>query len=425
MDDKELLWQKLSDEVTRRGGSGDEVVEAYRELYAVHDEEKIASWLGSLFDSDIGGFYYSNSAKNNEYGEFDGQRQYFLPDIESTNQAVNFLTSTGMIKSSSQLPEWMRKKIIAFVCSLQDSEDGFIYHPQWGRDIKPSKRGRDLMWATSLEKNLGFSLPYPTANDRLKSSLSSSDKRDESASVIPECFRSREKYLEYLSSLEWEENSYRAGNAIAAQTAQIVAAGLTDTTVDFLDSIQNKDTGIWGNKKSYEAVNGILKVTCFYEGARKPIPNPMATAMTAMDCISEERECETVCWQFNAWFSVGNIVNNLRAFGGEDGCKTADRIALEMLKRAPAGIRSSAKKVRAFLCDDGNYSYFPDRSQPWCQGSRISLGLKEGDVNATTLNCTGVIRRSLMALELGHLYVPVFGEEGYEKFLSALKKPIS
>ena len=51
---------------------------------------KILDWLANLYYADIGGFYFSNSARN-----FNG----FLPDLESTVQALGFITNSGMAKS--------------------------------------------------------------------------------------------------------------------------------------------------------------------------------------------------------------------------------------------------------------------------------------------------------------------------------------
>ena len=96
MNTKEKQWANLAAEVDRRGGDGVEVVKAYQELYSIHSD-KICSWLGGLYDHEIGGFYYSNSARDNEYVELDGVKHYFLPDIESTHQATNLLKSSGML----------------------------------------------------------------------------------------------------------------------------------------------------------------------------------------------------------------------------------------------------------------------------------------------------------------------------------------
>ena len=415
MQNKDELWQRLADEATKKGGNGNDIVDAYKELYSAHSD-RICTWLGGLFDSEIGGFYYSNSARDNEYHEIDGVKHYFLPDIESTNQATNFMQSSGMIKEFSEIPEWMRKKMIEFNCSLQDPNDGYIYHPQWGKNIKLSRRGRDMMWSVSMEEKFGFKLPYPTAIERLEEANKNADKKEEIMAVMPDHLKSKEAFLEYLNSLDWDNKAYAAGNFIAAQKMQIDAAGLMPTAVDFINSIQNPETGTWGNKTGYEAVNAILKIGAVYED--NPMPNPMKVAMFAMDCITLPTRVDTVCWQYNAWYSVRNVIQNLRKFGDH---KSADEIVAEMLRRAPEGIRSSAEKVKTFTCDDGSYSYTPEYSSSTSQAARVSLGLKEGDVNATVINCTGVIINSLRALELKEFYVPVFDEQGFEKFLAAVK----
>lgn len=414
MQNKDMMWQRLADEATKKGGDGDEIVKAYQELYSVHSSD-MCTWLGKLYDPKIGGFYYSNSARDNEYQEIDGVKHYFLPDIESTNQATNFLESSGMLENYDELPREMVQKMAEFTCSLQSPEDGYIYHPQWGKNIKLSRRGRDMMWAVAMGEKFGFKLPYPTAIERLEEANKNADKKDEIMAVMPDHLKSKEAFLEYLNSLDWDNKAYAAGNFIAAQKLQIDAAGLMPIAVDFLNNIQNPETGTWGNKTGYDAVNAILKIGAVYED--HPLPNPMKVAMFAMDCITLPTRVESVCWQYNAWFSVRNVIQNLRKFGDN---KSADAIVSEMLKRAPAGIRSSAEKVKTFTCDDGSYSYTPEFSSCTSQAARVSLGLKEGDINATGINCSGVIRNSLRALELNDFFVPIFDEEGKAKFLDAI-----
>ena len=69
-------WAALEAEVTRRGGDGAEFVKAMQEHYSIY-KDTIYLWLAGLYDKEIGGFYYSNSVRDNEP---------FRPDIESTNQ---------------------------------------------------------------------------------------------------------------------------------------------------------------------------------------------------------------------------------------------------------------------------------------------------------------------------------------------------
>ena len=66
---------------TRFDGIADPVVrEAVRDFYAnFFDPEKLIRWWAGLYDPEIGGFYYSNSARDNAG---------FLPDMESTYQIL-------------------------------------------------------------------------------------------------------------------------------------------------------------------------------------------------------------------------------------------------------------------------------------------------------------------------------------------------
>ena len=80
---------------------GKEVSDAVRKLNTLYDEN-IYKWLASLWDGEAGGFYYSISARDNEG---------FYPDMESTAQAINNLTSNGIISETTPVPRAMQKKL--------------------------------------------------------------------------------------------------------------------------------------------------------------------------------------------------------------------------------------------------------------------------------------------------------------------------
>ena len=124
---------------------GAEAVEALRAHFAIYDE-RFYLWLANLYDPGEyddegnplgGGFYYTPSARDT-YG--------YGIDIESTQQALSFLTDSGMIRGKIRdaLPEKMIKEMVAFALSLQSSVDGYFYHPQWGTSIGSSRQSRDL-----------------------------------------------------------------------------------------------------------------------------------------------------------------------------------------------------------------------------------------------------------------------------------------
>jgi soluble cytochrome b562 len=426
MNERDLKFLEIEKNINARGGDGEAVAEAYRKYYAFH-EVRMLEWVAKLFDPDIGGFYYSNSGRDNDEIEWDGKKFKTGPDVESTIDAIGILTNTGVIKSAKELPDWMKEKMIKFVSSLQSPEDGYIYHPQWGDKVAFARRGRDLNWAISLQNHLDFKLPYKNALDRMRESVGDAEKRKEVEKTMPEHLRSSEAFKEYLEGLDWfgEKGlaAYGAGNALAAQAAMIHAAGLYDQACEFLDSIQNKETGIWGVQGGYAGVNAILKVANVYAWAKRPIPNPEIVARTSMEAITTPEDNRTVCYQFNAWWSVDIVRRNTLKLLGADGEAVVRRIDAEMLPRAVDGIRATIEKITPFKCDDGSYSYFKHCTCPTSQSALVAMEVKEGDINATTINCQGVLLRSVDALGLTGLAPDIFGPKGYEVFLSALKKP--
>ena len=68
------------------GGSATEILKMIYDLYG----SELYIWLANLYDPDIGGFYYSNSARNT---------LGYLPDIESTVQGLRILENSGMSES--------------------------------------------------------------------------------------------------------------------------------------------------------------------------------------------------------------------------------------------------------------------------------------------------------------------------------------
>ena len=74
---------------------GKATAEAVEHLYSLYTDG-IYKWLAGIWDKDIGGFYFSRSAKDNEYVEYKGERLLLLPDIESTSQAFGALVELFM-----------------------------------------------------------------------------------------------------------------------------------------------------------------------------------------------------------------------------------------------------------------------------------------------------------------------------------------
>ena len=138
-------WQKLVDQ-----GCPAETIEALKTLNSFYNGPAICEWMANLWDPEVGGFYYSNSAR-----DYEG----FLPDLESTNQLTNWLvgnSATNGLGRSEFYPEWMKEKIVKFVKDMQSPVDGYFYHPQWPQgkeNLSTDRYGRDLSWGVNLLKS--------------------------------------------------------------------------------------------------------------------------------------------------------------------------------------------------------------------------------------------------------------------------------
>lgn len=408
----EFKWQALKEHFDKRGADGSAVVSAFKEVYSMYTDA-LPAWLGGLYDHKTGGFYYSNSARDNEP---------FLPDIESTNQALNLLMNSGMMSSFEQLPREMREKMAEFVCSLLDPEDGYIYHPQWGKDISDSRRGRDLAWAVDMSRKLNFTLPYPTANDRLKALLAAKteEEKKSASAALPDHLTSKKKFIEYLESFDWINNSYYAGNTVAAQGRQIIAAGLADTCVEYLNKFQNPKNGYWSEKSDmHYGVNGFLKITAFYIDAGAPINMAELAADSTIALLTSEEIGTTVCHLYNCYFSLYNILRSLKKAGENE---TADRIAKKLLAVAPEAIKAAKFKTLVFKKADGAFSYHRDRSAFKSQQAWVAIeNTPESDVNASVLCTSGLINNIYQAFEAQEFRVPLFSDEDFKIFLNNLK----
>ena len=169
-DDKLIAseWSELEAAAVAKYGeeSGMAIVEAFKTLYTLYSDDMV-DWAASLYsrgfnDLESGnwaGGYYASTAGRDTVG--------YGPDVQCTAQMISFINGSGMVNhlgddynvpASKYIPEWMQYEMVYFAKSLQDTSNGYFYHPQWGKettDAHLSRRGRDLGWATSIIKQFG------------------------------------------------------------------------------------------------------------------------------------------------------------------------------------------------------------------------------------------------------------------------------
>ena len=373
-------WKSTEERVTP------EELRALKELNAFYNGPAIADWLAGLWEPEIGGFYYANSARDCEG---------YLPDIESTVQLLRWLENNGAFDGASYvsvLPEDIKDKLAAFAQSLESPDDGYFYHPQWGTGIGISRKGRDLGWSTGLLKVLGRAPAYPTANDRLAATAAGNADKDVK---LPEWLSSREAYMKWLreNNAHMRENSGNA-HAMNASCGQIVSAGYLTDTLDFLDEMQEtiyneqiadgeEPTGLWQKPVNYRAVWGLLKLMPFYGKDNRPVKHALEIAKTCVKVIllpaAEGKYFMNDV--YNQWSGLASLIGNAKKHSPE----LVDEIYRIVRENLPEMIYNSIEKLRPFKQADGTFSYCKGYSSPTTQGVPVSLGLPEGDVNATGL----------------------------------------
>lgn len=402
---------------------GKEATNELRKLYATYDE-RLYIWLAGLWNADIGGFYYSNSARDNEE---------FLPDVESTAQVWYFATLSKMFDHvggwQNALPESIKTKMLDFVIGLQSSDDGFFYHKQWGSDIPLSRRGRDLQWSTGIIEKLGAKPLYDTPNGKLGSigapeSAKITHKGESKNAASPEHLRSLSAFREYLNALDLKNNSYSVGNLLNSQSGQIKAAGddFCKLLADHLASNQNPKSGVFSDTLDHLAINGLMKNAELLVRLGYPIPRGNEAIKSVIEMTLETTvsppSMNHVCSIYNCWVLIHLLIKNAKETEGEVRAAELRKIVYE---RAPELIAVTAKKMEIFRKPDGGFSFGPRSSCPTSQGVPVAIpGSAESDVNATILLSGGTLSHINAVFEADDLCL--YCKEDGDLFLSLLSK---
>ena len=421
---REESYKKIEEEY------GKELSDALRAFYSCFEED-IYIWLANLWDPTTGGFYYSNSGRDTET---------FLPDIESTAQALQFLENSGMVDAYDG--EWenaisysMKEKLLSFAQGLQDPEDGYFYHPQWGKNIITSRRGRDLGWATSIISQLGALPLYdtpsgikgstteevtPTSAKALVGRLGISTIAAVSAvtptasSLLPSHLQSPDAMEEYMLSLDINGDSYAAGNTLAAQHSQIKEAGseVMNRMFEVFAELQSPETGMWEDTLSYNAANGLMKISSLYQHFNVPVPYAEIAAEGLITIIKEPDGAAHVCSVYNPWVTMRTLFD---CIGSPSKVR---EIRERLIEEAPALINLTREKLLPCYVDAGGYSYYHGRTAYTAQGAVVALpNTYESDVNATCV-AFGALNNMCKVLQINA--PKLYCEEDFDYFINTI-----
>jgi len=389
---------------------GEEAVDEVRKIYAMFDERMLI-WMANLWDPKTGGFYFSNSARDNEG---------FLPDVESTYQAVLFIAAQccDFIHDENSIlvfPERLKWKISDFAYNLQD-EDGFFYHPQWGKNITAPRKGRDLASARRLIqpfRELKYTHPYKRVNSEGK------------PTELPEYLQSLDAFREWMAEKDIANRSYPLGNFINATSTSIITAGpeYVDALVQWLNANNRPDNGLWGEKVCYDSVNGLMKIGMTYIGFGATLPYPDKSFESARRAIMSDEPVTFACEFYNAWAALRAVLTNMDSSGETE---KASHLRAELRKNAPDMIRKTAEKMALTACDDGSFAYFTARSGKTCptsQGALVALdNVREGDINGNGCSTSAPLKHMFAAF--GVKMPPMFSVADGEFFFELLSSKL-
>jgi len=444
------------------GKEAREAMEEYLTLFS----DGFYIWLARLYDNETGALYYSNSGRDHEG---------FLPDLESTPRGYGWLISAGLCDGCERdlakaLPEETVKLVGEWTRGLQSSEDGYFYHPQWGKNIRPSRLGRDLSNAVIFLDGLHIKPLYDTPCGRVGElgapSMITQNSDTGKASVLPEYLCDTEKFREYLAGFDWDNVSYSSANTLESQYSQILSAGdeFVKTFEDYMNYRQEimqerlrseaeeklraekpdatdeeiaaarsvAENGLWEARLRYHSVNGLMKVCSTYSrlGIKlhyiKQAFESALSLVTLMEPDYTGVTANAIVNVFNPWVSIHHLLDNAEKFGDPE---TAETLRAKLIERAPELIRATMLKVSAFEKEDGSYGYCSFGVPALSQMAPVAVeGTNEGDVNGGTIATTGILAHMCAALgvKMPHLYFPedlqVFRRE-LETAKPIVKKP--
>lgn len=336
----------------------EKIFEKLLEIEQKIDKKRILDFFVSMYDPDTGGFYYAASGRD---------IKGFLPDIESTAQILHMFPKETM-------PESLKTKVGTWIQNFQSKEDGYFYHPQWGKEINTERRDRDNTWALNILKKCDMEPLYETAEERLRKNTEIALLAVDDSNYLD----SEENFKAWFNSLDFDNAPYSEANKLNARYNMIFAKGFKDLATELILEKQNEETGLWGakNPPGIDEVSALMKIHPYldsFPNADKAIES-IYYVLENYDNIVEDSKAYIV-HMYNAFVALGEVAR---------ACESAKLDGI--YEKMPALLDIAYKNTEKFKRNDGGYSYMRDKSIGTAMGANVSFGLVEGDVNATTIS---------------------------------------
>ncbi|MDR4887186.1 hypothetical protein RGU12_06400 [Fredinandcohnia sp. QZ13] len=346
--------------------------------------EGFFEWLAGQYDPITGGFYYAKSSISDSS---------FTPDIESTAQALNILSRNELL---TKMPVELRAKFVSFFQNKQDPETGYFL------DENPHMKDDEVMvsrafnYSVNSLDRLGGSPLYPSPVE---------------LNQAPHYVKSEEEYLKKWKSISLV-NSWRGCDLLASscmyigQMEQEKQEKMIQIAAKYLESIQDPQTGLWGEGSMYVRISGTFKLHTFYHKFGLPMPRVEKMYQSILHCLRTET-VKDMCY-------IRNPIDLLSYINVEIPSHELEEIVqitvnnIEKLKRPDGGFSReidhspSAPNVAQVKADE----FYPDMPV----AVHLGKGLYEGDMNAGTQ--TTLIRLQLHKLA-GKKVIPIKGSRRF------------
>ena len=321
-------------------------------------------FIGSLWDPEVGGFYYSQSGR-----DYRG----FLPSDDSTLQVLNFISS-GAVQGlkgrlSDKLPDDIKKTIFDFA-ETSDSK---------GKAIK--------------EKLGELPASAPAAKPKIKS-------------APPRKYASADELIAYLDDISIADDF---ATRLVAELSNIKSSGFTKEMFDYLDKSAFKEN------ECYLSVSEIYKIGSVYNDEKREILNARKLLENVLSLITSNDIPESIIEIYNAWAALRTLLQNADIRGESE--KSAVYSFVRSMSKSL--IDKTLEKLSVFKKNDGGYSYYQGFAPDKLSGKRVALGVPEGDVNATFVVLHGV--RGNIFSSLGLTVPPLLPEESFDVLIDMMR----
>ena len=440
---KSEAWAALSEALPEEYREG--ILTELKALYSLYSPDMIV-WLANLFDPETGGFYCSNSARDNAG---------FLPDIESTWYGYGYIGGLGAAemygnKWQNAVPEWAKERTAQWVYNLQD-EDGYFYHPQWPKSYIEangfySRISRDYNTGRTLLRELGWTPKYASAYGSGEltaplgaSSVAAVSKVVSTSTTLP-FLASDEAFAEYLVSLEKQVDGvsdaqraykfYEFGNTFQSITG-LMSDNMKDQLEAFFDKHQNPENGLWSEGYHYDSTNGIHKIAAVYNYMGKElkhIDKIVESTITVLKFDIKTKPMRYVVDGYNAWSAFPYIYTNIRKYSSGTAEEREARcleIKTRVFEEAVDMIHISTENLKNFAYPDGSFGYSRNTvgSGGTAQGCPSAVpGTREGNLDGTGIAMSSLPTCIFGALELTKYKIPMFTERERVLYVKILEE---